>query len=95
MSWKHALTTCLLGLLIVGTTLAADPIKVLIVDGQNNHDWKSTTPVLKQQLEESGLFQVDVATSPPPRRYERLPAEIRCLRCRGQQLQRRRLARGD
>jgi type 1 glutamine amidotransferase len=39
--------------------------KVLIVDGQNNHDWKATTPLLKRALEETGLFQVDVATSPP------------------------------
>jgi type 1 glutamine amidotransferase len=43
----------------------AEPLKVLIVDGQNNHDWKSTTPLLKQALEESGLFAVEVATSPP------------------------------
>jgi len=40
------------------------PLKVLIVDGQNNHDWKGTTPVLKSLLEETGLFKVDVATSP-------------------------------
>ena len=39
-------------------------IKALIVDGQNNHDWKATTPVLKGLLEETGLFEVDVATSP-------------------------------
>ncbi len=39
-------------------------IKALIVDGQNNHDWKATTPVLKTLLEETGLFKVDVATSP-------------------------------
>ncbi|MHC4726708.1 MAG: family 16 glycoside hydrolase, partial [Planctomycetota bacterium] len=39
-------------------------IKTLIVDGQNNHDWKGTTPVLKSLLEETGLFKVDVATSP-------------------------------
>lgn len=38
--------------------------KVLIVDGQNNHQWKLTTPVLKQLLEDTKLFQVDVATSP-------------------------------
>jgi type 1 glutamine amidotransferase len=36
----------------------------MIVDGQNNHDWKSTTPVMKKALEESGLFTVDVSTSP-------------------------------
>ncbi len=43
----------------------ADKIKVLIVDGQNNHNWQATTPHLKKILEESGRFAVDVATSPP------------------------------
>ena len=31
-------------------------MKALIIDGQNNHDWKTTTPLLKQYLEETGLF---------------------------------------
>ncbi len=48
----------------VTLTGSAAPIKVLLVDGQNNHDWKSTSPVLKQILEETKLFTVDVATSP-------------------------------
>ena len=39
-------------------------IRVLIVDGQNNHNWKATTPVLRAILEDAGLFTVDVATSP-------------------------------
>lgn len=39
-------------------------IKVLIVDGQNNHNWQETTPVWKRILEDSGLFTVDVITSP-------------------------------
>jgi len=43
-------------------------LKALIVDGQNNHNWKGTTPVLKRLLEETGLFAVDVATSPPKKR---------------------------
>lgn len=43
----------------------AAPMKTLIIDGQNNHAWQATTPVIKQQLESSGLFTVDVATSPP------------------------------
>src|SRR6202051_2252745 len=47
------------------TALAAAPIRALIIDGQNNHDWKHTTPVLKQILDGSGLFQVDVLTTPP------------------------------
>ncbi|MBN2327553.1 MAG: HEAT repeat domain-containing protein [Candidatus Omnitrophica bacterium] len=44
--------------------MAAPSLKALIVDGQNNHDWQATTPVLKEILEECGLFSVDVATSP-------------------------------
>jgi type 1 glutamine amidotransferase len=40
-------------------------LKVLILDGQNNHDWKSTTPVLREALEASGAFSVAVSTSPP------------------------------
>ncbi|PVD53107.1 trehalose utilization [Terrimonas sp.] len=43
-----------------------DKIKVLIIDGQNNHDnWPRTTPMMKGYLEETGLFVVDVATTPP------------------------------
>src|SRR5215469_8225558 len=44
---------------------SAPALRVLIIDGQNNHDWKSTSPVLKKILEDTGLFQVDVLTSPP------------------------------
>lgn len=39
-------------------------IKVLIVDGFSNHDWKQTTAVAKWILEKSHLFQVDVNTIP-------------------------------
>jgi len=42
---------------------AAAAVKVLIVDGQNNHAWQQTTPVLKKLLEDAG-FQVEVATTP-------------------------------
>jgi uncharacterized protein len=50
--------------LLLNLTAPAAPIKALIVDGQNNHDWKATTPVLKKILEDCGLFAVDVATAP-------------------------------
>jgi type 1 glutamine amidotransferase len=40
-------------------------IRALIIDGQNNHDWRKTSPVLKKILEDTTLFQVDVLTSPP------------------------------
>jgi uncharacterized protein len=45
-------------------TFAAEKLKLLIVDGQNNHNWKGTTPVMQRWLTESGRFTVDVATSP-------------------------------
>lgn len=48
-----------------GPARAEPRLKALIVDGQNNHDWKATTPLLKQHLADSGLFAVEVATSPP------------------------------
>ena len=44
---------------------AADTLRLLIVDGQNNHDWKAMTPPMKDALEKTGRFTVDVVTSPP------------------------------
>jgi type 1 glutamine amidotransferase len=52
-------------LLAFASSAIASPMKALIVDGRNNHDWKATTPVLKKILEDSGLFAVEVATAPP------------------------------
>src|ERR1051325_10736838 len=50
--------------LLLALSLQAAPRKALIVDGQNNHAWKETTPVLKKLLEETGLFTVGVVTTP-------------------------------
>lgn len=45
---------------------AAEPMKALIVDGQNNHAvWPKTTLMMKGFLEETKLFTVDVATAAP------------------------------
>src|SRR5579883_927694 len=44
---------------------ASGKMKALIIDGQNNHNWRQTTPILKAALESSGLFAVDVITTPP------------------------------
>jgi type 1 glutamine amidotransferase len=44
--------------------MAAKKRKALLIDGQNNHDWKTVSPYLKRYLEETGLFTVDVATTP-------------------------------
>lgn len=41
-------------------------IKVLIIDGQNNHDnWVQTSPLMKGYLEETGLFEVDINSTAP------------------------------
>ncbi len=52
---------------LIGTCIcsAAEPLKLAIIDGQNNHDWKRTTPVLKSAFDKSGRFSVDVWTTPP------------------------------
>ena len=42
------------------------PIRVLIVDGRNNHAWESTTHALRQILLQTGRFRVDVSTAPSP-----------------------------
>jgi uncharacterized protein len=57
--------TAILAALLLHVSLHAAAIRVLIVDGQNNHDYKSTTPHLKKLLEDTGLFTVDVVTTPP------------------------------
>jgi type 1 glutamine amidotransferase len=43
---------------------AAEPIRALIFSGQNNHDWKATTPVLQKILTRTGRFTVDVTDRP-------------------------------
>ena len=49
---------------------AAPPIRVMLLDGESAgtyHAWRETTPVLKAELEQAGIFQVDVVTAPPSR----------------------------
>jgi len=38
--------------------------KTLIITGQNNHNWKASSPVLKQILDETGLFSTEIMTTP-------------------------------
>lgn len=48
----------------------APKLKVLIIDGQNNHKWDITSPVLKDALESSGAFEVTFSTTPPKKSPE-------------------------
>jgi hypothetical protein len=66
------LAVLLLGLGLASVTSApapgdkAPPIRVILIDGQNNHDWRSTTPLLKKELESCGRFTVDVSSHLKP-----------------------------
>ena len=47
------------------SSLAQDaPIRVLLLSGQNNHNWRETTPVLKRLCEDTGRFTVDICEQP-------------------------------
>jgi len=47
------------------TPSSRDRLKVLILSGQNNHDWKRTTPLMEQILLDSKRFEVTISYSPP------------------------------
>lgn len=54
---------CIVSLQAYGA--ASPPIRVLILSGLNNHDWKSTTPVLQQTFRDCKRFgTVDVTDTP-------------------------------
>jgi uncharacterized protein len=60
--------TLLLLLACAASLPAAAPIRVMLLDGESAgtyHAWRETTPVLKKELEQAGLFQVEVVTAPP------------------------------
>ncbi len=52
-------------LLLVAPCVFAEPLRILMLSGANNHDWRDTTPVLKTILENSGRCIVDVETNVP------------------------------
>jgi type 1 glutamine amidotransferase len=61
--------TFAIAMVLNGPAIAAEPqastdkVKVILIDGQNNHNWRATTPVLKKILEGSGRFTVDVSSN--------------------------------
>lgn len=66
VSQRHVLVvlSCLM-LALATRAHAAEKIKVLLIDGQSNHQWQVSTPALKKMLEDTGRFAVEVATTPP------------------------------
>lgn len=59
-----SLSAAVLPVLAMAEEKSAEKLKALIIDGQNNHNWKATTPILQAALESSGRFTVEVATTP-------------------------------
>ncbi len=67
ISRRAALLAALATLLVAGRpapAAAAEKLRLLIIDGQNNHNWKAMTPPMVASLEATGRFAVDVATTP-------------------------------
>ncbi len=66
--YARIVVATLLGSLVAATAGVAQPspppdrskVQVLILTGQNVHDWRGTTPVIKQVLEATGRFEVRV-----------------------------------
>ncbi|HLP26892.1 MAG TPA: ThuA domain-containing protein, partial [Acidobacteriota bacterium] len=62
---KHLVRWWLLLASLAGAGFAADPpIRVLIVDGYSNHDWRLTTALIRGILEPTGRFTIAVSTAP-------------------------------
>jgi len=64
LSTLLAIIAAFLSILVPRVNAADGKISVLIVDGMNNHDWQRGTKLLKAILEDSGMYAVDVSTSP-------------------------------
>ncbi len=67
---SKALSLAVAGVVVTAacSARAAAPIRVMILDGESGgsyHKWQLVTPVLRKELDETGLFQVDVVTAPP------------------------------
>ena len=66
---KKRMIGLLLGLLagVSGAGAQAKPMRVMLLDGESGgpyHNWRLTTPVLKKELDETGMFAVTVMTAP-------------------------------
>ena len=62
---NHLARRTFLSLPLVAAYAKAAKIPVLIIDGVNNHDWQAATEGIREILESTGHFHVDVSTTPP------------------------------
>jgi hypothetical protein len=65
MKKQYLLLIIISGLLtILSACKNESAYKTLIITGQNNHDWKTSSPILKQILDETGLFSSEIMITP-------------------------------
>lgn len=71
------LAACLVAVLAVASVATAGDkkIRVVLIDGWNNHQWPLTTPVMKKALEDTGKFSVDICTTPKRNQEKLIPAD--------------------
>jgi type 1 glutamine amidotransferase len=62
---KFLATLALVVTCFAASAAEGDKIKLLIFSGENNHNWKATTPVLQKMYEDSGRFAVTVTEDVP------------------------------
>ncbi len=63
--WRWLSCVLVLTGLVWGVEASAEEkLKALLLDGQNNHNWQQTSPLLVKILESTGRFTVERATSP-------------------------------
>lgn len=51
--------------ILMASSSSDQPVKTLLITGQNNHNWQVSHLAIRQILENSGRFSVDFAVSPP------------------------------
>jgi len=61
---KRILFAAIAGCAILLSCSHKEPISTVIVTGQNNHNWPVSSVALQQILNNSGLFNAEIATSP-------------------------------
>ena len=55
---------CVVAAVLCAGSMEAAAVRALIVSGQNNHDWRTTTPHLRKLLASTGRFDVRVTEEP-------------------------------
>ncbi|MEI6677390.1 MAG: ThuA domain-containing protein [Mariniphaga sp.] len=63
MKNQYILIFAILVILFNGCT-SGTQYKVLIVTGQSNHNWRASSPIIKQILEQTALFSADILKTP-------------------------------